>query len=163
MILREDMVELSILRKIKQGLPAFGYILAPEAGATLEVKEAFPTPEERTKELTITTLAFGFNIDDGGREAELGSTLTEYRHTLMAWIFGLEPRFARQVAQSIKHILRDSDDSVPLLNFEEEGEPQIDTLRIDKVQVQHQANSSQRPWDQYVWTSTAVVCDTYLI
>lgn len=163
MLLREDLVELSILRKIKEGLPAFDYVLAPETGATLEVKEAFPTPEERTKELTITTLAFGFNIDDGGRDVELGSTLTEYRHTLMAWVFGLEPRFARQVAQSIKHILRDADDAVPLLNFAEEGNPQIDTLRIEKVQVAHQGNNSQRPWDQYVFTATSVVSDTYYI
>lgn len=163
MLLREDLVELSVLRKIKEALPDFDYILAPASGATLDVREAFPTPEERTKELEITTLAFGFNIDDGGRDVEMGSTLTEYKHTLVAWIFGTEPRFARQVAQSIKHIMRKADDAIPLLNFAEEGNPPIDVLRVDKVQVQHQANSSQRPWDQYVWTASSVVADTYYI
>lgn len=163
MILREDLVEMSVLRKLKESLPEYDYIYPPADGANLLVKQTFPNPEERTKELTINTLAFGFNIDDGGRDVELGSTLTEYKHTLMCWVFGMEPRIALQIANSIKHILRKSDDAIPLLNFAEEEAPQIDVLRVDKVQVQHQANTSQRPWDQYVWTATAVVCDTYYI
>jgi hypothetical protein len=163
MILREDLVELSVLRKIKESLPEYEYVLSPEPKANLLVKEMFPTPEERTAELKINTLAFGFNIDDGGKDVELGSTLTEYQHTLVAWVFGMEPRIARQIANSIKHILRKADDAVPLLDFSQEGNPQIDVLRINKVQVQHQGNNSERPWDQYVWTATSVVCDTYEI
>jgi hypothetical protein len=163
MIIREDLVKLSVLRKLKESLPEYGYVYPPAAKANLLVRDAFPTPEERTAELVINTLAFGFNIDDGGREMELGSTLTEYKHTLVAWVFGMEYRIAEQVANSIKHIMRKSDDIVPLLNFAEEGDPQIDVLRIDKVQTQHQGNNSQRPWDQYVFTTSMVVCDAYYI
>jgi hypothetical protein len=163
MILREDLVEMSVLRKLKEALPEYGYILSPEPKADLLVKEMFPTPEERTAELKINTLAFGFNIDDGGREAEMGSTLTEYKHTLVAWVFGMEPRIARQIANSVKHIMRRSDDAIPLLNFAAEGNPQIDVLRTDKCQVMHQGNNSQRPWDQYVWTATTVLTDTYYV
>jgi hypothetical protein len=162
-IIREDLVEYSVLRKVKAKLPEYGYTLSPAVGADLLVRESFPTPEERTQELKITTLAFGFAVDDGGRPLELGSTLTEYKHTLTAWVFGTEPHLARQIANAIKHILRKDDDAIPLLNFEAEGEPQIDTLRVDKVQTTHQPNSSQRPWDQYVWTTSAVVCDSYYI
>jgi hypothetical protein len=160
-VLREDLMEYSVLRAVKVALPEYGYILTPEPNANLEVLPAFPTPEERARELTITTLAFGFNIDDGGREAELGSTLTEYKHTLMAWVFGMENSLARQVANSIKHILRHADDGIPLLDFNQEGEPQIDTLRVEKVQVAHQGNSSNRPWDQYLWSASAVITDTF--
>lgn len=163
MLLREDLVYYSILRKLKEELPEFGYVLAPEEKADLLVREAWPTPEERTKELTINTLALSLAVDDGGRDAELGSTLTEYRHTIEGVVFGLELSFAFQVAQAVKHILRESDDAIPLLDFSQEGDPQIDTLRIDKVQVKHLPNNAARPWDQYVYGVACVVTDTYYI
>jgi hypothetical protein len=159
-IIREELLEYSLLQRIREGLPAFGFTLAGE-GRDLDIREAFPTPEERSKELTITTLAFGFNIDDGGKPAELGSTLTEYTHTIMCWTFGLEPRFARRVAHSIKHILRGGDGTLPLLDFNQVGDPAIDNLEVLKAQVQHQMNASPRPWDQYVWTTSINVRDVY--
>lgn len=160
MIIREELVEYSVLQKLREGLPAFGFVL--EGGEqNLDLREAFPTPEERTKELAMNTLAFGFNIDDGGRPAELGSTLTEYTHTIMAWTFALDPRFGRRVAHSIKHIMRGGDGTLPLLDFNQEGDPAIDNLLVLKAQVQHQVNNSPRPWDQYVWTTALNVQDVY--
>lgn len=168
MILREDNVEYSLLRKIREGLTEMGYQLSadptkPEPGDQLFVRESFPTPEERTRELTLTTLAFGFAIDDGGRSIELGSTLTEFKHTLTCWVFGTEPHLARQIANAVKHIMRHEDDTVELLNFEEDPPVQIDVLRVEKTQTQHQGNSSKRPWDQYVWTTSIVVSDAYYV
>jgi len=165
-LLREELVEYSVLRAIRAGLPAYGYTLlladrSNLASANLEVREAFPTPEERSAELGITTLAFGFNVDDGGRLMELGSNLTEYTHTLTCWTFGLEPHFARRVAHTIKHIARGGNDSIPLLDFNQDGDPQIGVLPVEKVPVQHQVNSSARPWDRYVWTSAIVVQDVF--
>lgn len=163
-ILREENIEYSIMQKIEEGLPTYGLILTPEPNATVRVREAFPTPEERQEELTITTVAFGFNVDDGGKPAELGSNLTKYVHTMEVWIFATEARFGRHVAQAVKELARSGDASFPLLDFNEEGNPQIDTLLIPTqrgVKVQHQANSSERPWDRYVWTTTIQVEDYY--
>lgn len=161
MILREELVEYSVLRKIREGLPTYGFVLSPAEGANLTLREAFPTPEERLEALAITTVCFGFNIDDGGREMELGSTLTEYTHTLEVWTFATEPHFGRRVAHSLKHIVRKGGDLIPLLDFNQEGDPQIDAMIVHKAQVQHQANSSVRPWDQYVWTTAIAVQDTF--
>lgn len=159
-LIREELVELSVLRAITLGLPDYGYVLSPGDGANVLVREAFPTPDERAEELTITTLAFGFNIDDGGEEAELGSNLTRYVHTLMCWSFGLEPRFTRRLAHTIKNIARRNLDSIPLYDFNQaDPAPQIDTLRVMKTQVRHQVNNSPRPWDQYVWTTALSVRD----
>lgn len=168
MILREDNVEYSMLRKIREGLAEMGYKIAadptkPGAEDQLVVRESFPTPEERTRELAITTLALGFSIDDGGRPVELGSTLTEFKHTVTCWVFGTDPHLARQIANAVKHVMRHADDIVELLNFEEEPAKQIDVLRIEKTQTQHQGNSSKRPWDQYVWTCSIVASDTYYV
>jgi hypothetical protein len=160
-ILREELVEASVLQKVREGLPEYGIVVEPEAGATVKLRESFPTPEERQEELAITTVCFGFNIDDGGRECELGSNLTEYKHTLEIWTFGTEPRFAKHLAHALKHVMRHGDDTINLYNYNEEGNPQIDSLLVDKAQVQHQANSSARPWDQYVYTTTVVVTDYF--
>lgn len=159
MIIREELMEYSILQLLREKLPGFGFTLTGE-GKDLLIREAFPTPEERTKELKETTLAFGFNIDDGGKPAELGSNLTTYMHTIMCWTFGLEPRFARHVAHAIKHIVWGGE-TLPLIDFNQEGDPVIDQLVVHKAQVQHQVNVSPRPWDQYVWTTALNISDTY--
>ncbi len=161
MILREENVEYSMLQFLREELPTYGFILSPAEKANILLREAFPTPEERTEPLTITTVAFGFNIDDGGREMELGSALTQYTHTLEVWVFGTDPRLARRVAHSIKHIVRKTDDSVPLLDYNQEGNPEIDSLTVTKAQVQHQANSSPRPWDAFVYTTSIAVIDEF--
>lgn len=160
-ILREELCEYSLLQCIREGLPGFGITLAPAEGADVKLREAFPTPEERQDELSITTVAFGFNIDDGGRQVELGSNLTEYTHTMEVWTFATEPRFGRHLAHAIKHLIRTGDASIPLHDYNQEGDPEIDRLLVGKVQVQHQANSSPRPWDRYVWTTSIVVTDYF--
>jgi hypothetical protein len=162
-LLREELVELSVMRCITTGLPDYGYVLAngevPQESANLLVREAFPNPEERGQELLITTVAFGFNIDDGGELAELGTNLTRYTHTLMCWTFGLEPRFARRVAHTIKNIARRNLDHIPLLDFNQEDAPEIDVLNVIQSQVRHEVNNSPRPWDQYVFTTALAVRD----
>ena len=155
-LLREELVEYSVLQAIQEGLPGYGFAVNGSQ-PDLILREAFPTPDERTQPLTITTVAFGFNIDDGGREVELGSDLTQYMHTLELWTFATEPKFGRRVAHSMKHIARKRE--IPLRDYNQEGDPQIDSLWCAKAQVRHQANNSVRPWDQFVWTTSLVIRD----
>jgi len=159
-LLREENVEYSLLQAIKEGLPGYGFTL-DGSSEDVHLREAFPTPDERQQELAVTTVAFGFNIDDGGRFIELGSNLTEYVHTMLVWVFATEPRFGRRVAHSIKHIMRLAE-AVPLHDYNEESDPVIDHLTVNRVQVQHQINNSVRPWDQYVWTVAIAVADYFL-
>jgi hypothetical protein len=163
-LIREELVELSVFRAVTAGLPDYGYVLVnginnTSGNGNVFVREAFPTPEERSQELTITTLAFGFNIDDGGEPAELGTNLTRYVHTLICWTFALEPRFGRRLAHTIKNIARRNLDLLPLYDFNQDPEVQIDTLNVMKTQVRHEVNNSPRPWDQYVWTTALAVQD----
>lgn len=160
MIIREELMEYSVLQRIREGLPDYGFTLSGE-GQDIDLREAFPTPQERGKELEMTTVAFGFSIDDGGKPAELGSSLTEYTHTVMVWTFGTAPAFARRCAHSIKHIMRGGDGTLPLLDFNQDGNPAIDNLLVLKAQVAHQVNNSSRPWDQYVFTTAINVQDIY--
>lgn len=158
---------MSVMRCISVGLPDYGYVVANgqnsiPPNANILLREAFPTQDERSQELTITTLAFGFNIDDGGEPAELGSNLTRYVHTLMCWTFGLEPRFTRRVAHTIKNICRRNLDIIPLFDFNQpDPAPEIDALNVMRTQVRHEVNNSPRPWDQYVYTTAIAVRDIY--
>lgn len=164
-LIRAELVEASVMRCIVTGLPDYGYTLAddstttPPTTADVFVREAFPTAEERNGELTVTTLAFGFNIDDGGEPAELGSTLTKYVHTLVCWTFATEPQFGRRLANVIKDVVRRSYDQIPLLDFDQDDDPQIDSMIVMKAQARHEVNVSPRPWDRYVWTTAISVRD----
>lgn len=166
LILREELVEQSVMRAITAGLPDYNYTLlaldsSNVSAANVHVREEFPTPDERNEELKINTVAFGFNVDDGGRSMELGSTLTEYTHAMVAWVFALDPQFGRRLAVAIKHIARRNSDVLPLFDFNQDGDPQIDALIVEKAQMKHEANNSPRPWDRYVWTTTITIQDVY--
>lgn len=170
-LLREELVEASVLRCIANGLADYGLVkqTGDYAGPApnLVLREAFPTPDERAEELKATTLAFGFNVDDGGTPGEMGSSLTFYVHTLTCWVFALEPRFGRKVAYALQHIARRGPgpfglpDTIPLLDFNADADnpPQLDSLNVLSVQVSHQGNNSVRPWDRYVWTAGINVRD----
>ena len=165
-IIREQLVNISTMRCLTLGLPDWGYVLSGD-GQNVNVRSAFPTPTERETELTMTTLAFGFNIDDGGEAAEMGSTLTRYVHTLMCWVFATSPEFGERLAHVLAHIVRrsgNSGDAIPIYDFNQPpGEnglpPQIDTDIVMRAQVSHQVNNSVRPWDRYVWTCGISVQD----
>lgn len=168
MLIREELVEASVMRAITTGLPNYQYTLTTDgndpATGNVYVREAFPTLDEREQELKVTTLAFGFNIDDGGTPAEMGSNLTAYVHTLVCWTFAIEPRFGRRLAHTIKNLVRVSNDWIPLYDFNQANgseAPQIDTLNVMQAQTRHEVNNSPRPWDRYVWTTAVAVRDIY--
>ncbi len=168
-LLREELVAYSVLQYLNENMGTYGFILAtnktnppePEE-ANLRTRESFPSPEERLQELEITTLAFGFSNDDGGREAELGSTLTQYTHRLEIWTFATDPHLGYRCAHAIKHVVRHAGDSIPLRDYDTETNEVIDHLLVGKARVQHQANNSPRPWDQYVWTTVVEVTDFFV-
>lgn len=174
-LLREELVEASVMRVIASGLADYGLIKQVDGFVgdkpNVVLREAFPTPDERGEELLANTLAFGFNSDDGGVAAELGTTLTKYVHTQVAWVFGLDMAFSRKVAQVVKHIVRrgqgewGTPDTIPLLDFnaDPENPPQIDLLMVLSAHTEHQGNTSVRPWDRYLYTCTVEVQDIYYV
>lgn len=157
MILREDMIEQSVQDMVRSGLAGFNY-----DDTIVNIRDAFPTPGEREKPLTKTQLAVGFNFDDGGTPAEMGSNLTRFVHTIEFWTFAVNPRIGKQLANVIKHMLWGAQ-VVPLLDYNsaDDPPPQIDALVVLRCQVARQVNASARPWDQFVWTTTVRIEDTY--
>lgn len=161
MITREDQVEQSVSDYVRGVLGSIdGY--GPE---NVELRESFPSYDERGKELTKTTIAVGFNFDDGGRHIELGSDLTLRVYTIEFWVFGLTVAWGRNLANVIRAALESGDYLIPLKAVEQEGQPVIDQLVIQDergISVQRQLARDPRPWDKYVYTTTVKVEDTYM-
>lgn len=159
MITRFDQIEQSVQDFVKDGLLANSYTTELVA-----VRDSFPTPEERAAELERTTVACGFNFDDGGRQIELGSDLTMKVHTIEFWTFGIKPGQARNVAHVIEALVASSGYSIPLKAIEQDGQPVIDYLVVPDqrgVSVTRQIAHSPRTWDRYVWSTIVKVEDTY--
>jgi hypothetical protein len=159
MVTREDQVEQSVQDYVKAGLIDNGY-----GTDKVKVRDAFPSADERASELTITTVAVGFNFDDGGRHIELGSDLTQRLYTIEFWTFGISPVYGRNVANVIRAVLEGGDYLIPLKAIEQAGQPVIDQLVIPDdrgISVTRQIARDPRSWDRFVWTTIRKVEDIY--
>jgi hypothetical protein len=158
MITRQDQIEQSAFDFVKAGLEALNY-----SSTIVEVREAFPTPDERSTELTKTRVSMGFNFDNGGQNIELGSNLTQRLHTIEIWVFGVAAGVGRNVANVIRTLFEDNNYLLPLKDIGNSGDV-IDHLVIPEYRsliVQRQVNPDPSPWDHFVWTCTLQVEDIF--
>jgi hypothetical protein len=105
-VTREDKIEQTISNLVRQKLTDHDYI--PEV---VDLREAFPTADERAQELTKSQVAVGFSFDDGGLQAEMGTDLRVYTHTVEFWSFGIEARRGaqrRELHQADLHLEHDA-------------------------------------------------------
>lgn len=158
MLTREDLIEESCYRFVKARLADYSY--DDTGSGNVIIREAFPSPTERAGELLKTTVAVSMHFDDGGKGIELGSNLTQYVHTLEYWIFAINTRMGRNLANVVKAIVR-HEGAVPLLDVSQSAAPVIDSLIVERAAVTRQVNSSPRPWDENVWTCTVHLFDEY--
>lgn len=159
MVTREDMVEQSVSDFAREKLTLLEYI--PNV---CDLREAFPTPDERASEMEKTQVAVGFNFDDGGRQAEMGSNLIRRVYTMEFWTFGLTSNEGRNVANVIKAIF-ESNPHIPLKDVGVAGQPVIDQLELldeKPIGVTRQISRDPRPWDQWVFSTTMRVEDYYV-
>lgn len=158
MITREDMIEQSIEDFVKEGLVLNGY-----TDDKVHVRDAFPSPDERSQPLVQTEVAIGFNFDDGGVNIELGSDLKLRKYTIEFWTFGLTQQQGRNVATVIRTLLED-EGAVDLKDIGTTGRPVIDRLLLQDspgISVTRQIAAQPRPWDRNVFTTTCRIEDTY--
>jgi hypothetical protein len=157
-ITREDQIEQSVYDFLEFSLRAKGY-----TEAKVMLREAFPTVNERSQALPVTTIAIGFNFDDGGRQAEIGSDLIQRVYTIEFWVFGTTPTLGRNVAHMVRAIFEENY-LVPIKDIGISGQPVIDQLPLlDErgVQVERQIAPDPHAWDTNVWTTTTRFEDYY--
>lgn len=150
------MIEQSVQEYVKTELIAHDY-----DETVVQVRDAFPTLDERATEMTVSQLAVGFNFDNGGRAIELGSDLTLFTHTIELWVFGMDADTGRNIAYTVRRILYGNEFLIPLLDISQDANPVIDQLIVNTAAVNRQIARDPRPWDMYVWTVTSKIEDSY--
>lgn len=155
MITREQMIEQSVQDYVRREL--FDERNYPEE--QVELLDAFPHNRFEGP-LDKNYIALGFNFDDPGRQAEMGSDLTIRNYTLEFFVFGLTPVWGRNLAHTLKFGI-ENEGIIPLLDIGEIGKPQIDSLVVDAVRAEHQPISDPAPHEENIWITFVVVEDTY--
>jgi hypothetical protein len=160
MIPREQQIQQSVQDFVRDQLTALGYI--PDV---VDLRDSFPTVEERATELKKTQVSLGFIMDPGGRLMELGTDLTQRTHSIEFWTFGVSHEHGENVAYTLRAITEDAPGGlIPLKDVGVEDQPVIDQLQLDDMRrptVQRQISSDPRPWDMFVWTTVIRLIDTY--
>lgn len=154
MISRDQLVEQSVTDYIRAALTARGY---PDDH--VELLESFPW-EMETFEFNKNFLAIGFNFDDEGKQAELGSDLKVREYTLQFWVFGQTKTYAKNLANTIK-FAADVDERIPLKDIADPLAPVIDQLLVLAASAEQQIIPNPEPWQEHVWTATVQVQDEY--
>lgn len=152
MISREDMVEQSVTDHVRAALLARGY---PET--QVAIIDSYPYGQ---KTLDKNLVAAGFNFDDEGTQAELGSDLKRRVYTMQFIVFGKTNTYARNLANIIKFAI-DAESSLPLKDIGAAGAPEIDRLVVLGVSAERQIIGDPEPFEQFVWTATAQLEDVY--
>lgn len=155
MVTREQLIEQSVQEYAKDQL--FDVQNQPEA--QIEILDAFPN-DKFEGVLEKNYLAAGFNFDDQGTQAELGSDLTRRVYTIEWFVFGKTSTWGKNLSHGLKFALED-DKVIPLLDVTQDGNPQIDALEVLGVTCEHVPIPEPQPWEENVWRVAIQVQDEY--
>ncbi len=149
-------------QKVEQSVQDFAEAVLRDKGwseAKLELLDEFPY-EKFEGSLSKSYVAFGFNFDDEGKAAEMGSDLKKRIYTLEFFVFGRSALEAKSIANQIKFAL-DTDEIVPLKDIGEVGAPIIDSLVMVGCKAEKMVVPDPAPYQQAVWVTTCRVEDVY--
>lgn len=154
MISREDLVTESVRAFAKhQIFDVRGY-----SPAQVEFVDSFRYEQQA---LTKNVVSAGFDFDDDGTPAEMGSSLTRRVYTVEFWVFGLTNTYARNLANVLKFALEVEDHTIPLMDVAQSPPVEIDKLLVDGVTAHRQIIPEPEPWEEFVWTTQVKVEDLY--
>lgn len=151
MIDRESNIEESVTKYVRDGLARRGY------DGHYRIIDAFPHTQAK---LETNLIAVGFNYDDGGQQAECGSTLRNRTYTLEFFVFAKTATFGRNLASVIK-FQADADGIIPLLDFGQSPPVEVDSLVVLAAHSQREPIQEPEPWQQFTWRAEVKVEDTY--
>lgn len=109
-------------------------------------------------------VASGFDFDDDGRQAELGSDLIRRQYTFEFFVIGLSSVWGKNIAQAIKFAV-EHDGLIPLLDIADAASapdwPTIDQLVLVGVSANRVIVQDPAPWQRHIWVTRVRVEDEY--
>lgn len=152
---REDFVTQSVDIYLRRLLAEKNY-----SDDAVEILDSFPHSRFDDTPLDKSYVATGFNFDNGGKPAEMGSNLKDRLYTIEFFVIGQSSTWAKNLANAVKFSL-ENDKIIPLLDITTAGKDQIDSLVLASVSAEHQPISKPKPWQENIWTVHLRVEDTY--
>lgn len=152
MISREELVTQSVEDYVRAALTARGY------DDKVDFSDEFPYTLEEPP--TRPLIAAGFDFDDPGEQAEMGSDLTLRPYGIEWYVFAPSGDQAKNVANIIKFAL-EADGSIPVNDYGQAGAPVVGYLQVDGSSAARQAFVDPEPWQENVWQTTVRVIDEY--
>lgn len=157
---REDMIIQSVEDMLRGHL--FSDLQLPETEVTL--KDAFDYGHFDEQPLDKNYVCLGFNWDDGGRLAEMGSNLMIKNHMIEVWVFAQSPALGQNIAAQVQQAWAMSNFRVPLKDYAQVDDPVVDYLIVKDApgpKMARQPHPDPRPWQENAWSITAMVTDEY--
>jgi hypothetical protein len=155
MIDRETIIERSVDAYLRNQL----FTVRGYPTDKVQILDAYPTQTMMRRPLDRNYIAIGWSADDGGRQAELGSSLVRRRYTFDFYTFGTSRVWAKNLASVIRYSL-ESDQNIDLLD-PRDGTTVIDSVAVDYVAAQQALTTDPRPWQENCWIVRLRVEDYY--
>lgn len=154
-ITREEFVEQSVTDWLREQI----FTVRQYPPERVELLDAF-TEDRFEGPLDKNYLAMGFNFDDGGTPAELGSDLLRRRYTIEVWVIGVNAAEGRNLANAVRDSM-EFEGTVPLRDLTQPARPVIDYLLVDPVRAARQPVAEPKPWEEFLWIVTIPILDEY--
>lgn len=154
MISREDLIEQSVTEWVREQI----FTVRAYPTSQVDLVESYPY---KMRELDKNIIALGFNFDDNGEQAEMGSDLKRRVYTIEHFVFGKTNTYARNLANVLKFAL-DVAGTIPLLDIAQDPPVEIDRLMVIGVRAERQVVNNPEPWEEFVWTTTLQLEDVYV-
>lgn len=151
---RNDFVEQSVQTLVKREVNA-------AYPGKVEFVERFD--HERMEGLATNFVASGFDGEQDGVPAEMGSDLVTRPYFIEFFVVGQTRTWGRNLAHFIKQVL-ERDGIIPLLDLETPGfPPTADALEVIGATVEHEIVPEPEPWQHFIFTVRLQVEDTYYL
>lgn len=155
-VTREELVEQSVTDYLRDQM----FNVRQYPASRVQLLDAFTENVFGAGPLNTNYLAIGFNFDDGGVQAELGSDLLRRTYTIEVWVIGQSAVEGRNLANAVRDSV-ESDGIIPLKDITDPAAPVIDALIVDPVRAQRQPVPEPKPWQEFLWIVTVPVLDEY--
>lgn len=154
MIDRESIIQRSVELYLKDQL----YVVRGYPTKDVVILDAYPGVERREKPLDANYIAIGWSSDNGGKQAELGSSARARLFTIDFHIFGISQIWGKNIASVVRYSL-EADGIINLISPIDSSV--LGYVDVDFVSAQPVTPSNPRPWEEHAWITRLRVEDSY--
>lgn len=155
MIDRETIIERSVDAYLRNQL----YTVRGYPSEKVVMLDTYPTQTQMSRPLDVNYIAIGWTTDDGGQDAELGSSLRRRLYTIDFYVFGISRVWGKNLAAVIRYCL-ESDDVIDLID-PSDGVTVLGHVDVEYVSSQQAATPNPRPWQENCYITRLRVEDYY--